>query len=373
MHNNFFCLLLFITFCFISCSTKKVPLEAPTTTVLIKTPKPKLKNKPLTPQKNICITGVGDIMLGTNFPSPDYLPPDDGNNLLSETSDFLIGSDIVFGNLEGSFLNSGECIKSCSDPKNCYAFRMPESYIKNLNKAGFNLLSIANNHIGDFGLAGREKTIELLTKNNINFAGVDTHPSTTFTKNKIKYGFCAFAPNAGTPDLRDIEKACETVKELSRICDIVIVSFHGGAEGAENRHITREVETFYGENRGNVYEFSHKVIDAGADIVFGHGPHISRAIELYKNRFITYSMGNFCTYGRFNLRGLNGIAPLFKLNVDEKGVFLSGKIIPLIQKYKKGPEPDEKKLAIKEISELTSQDFPETKLIISDDGLISKK
>ncbi len=371
MQNNYFYLFVFTTLCFISCSTRTVPLETPAASVLLKKPNPKLKT--ISPRKSICITGVGDIMLGTNYPSSDYLPPDDGSNLLSKTSEFLISSDIVFGNLEGSFLNSGECIKACSDPKNCYAFRMPESYIQNLTKAGFNLLSIANNHIGDFGLVGRKITIELLTKNYINFAGVDTHPSTTFTKNRIKYGFCAFAPNAGCPDLRDIEKACKTVKELSRVCDIVIVSFHGGAEGVENRHITKEVETFYGENRGNVYEFSHKVIDAGADIVFGHGPHISRAIELYKNRFITYSMGNFCTYGRFNLRGLNGIAPIFKLNVDEKGVFLSGKIIPLIQKYKKGPEPDEKKLVIKEIIELTSQDFPETNLIIDDNGCISKK
>lgn len=362
---------LFFILCSFSCSAKKK--FSINSEPIVQTPiKEKIKNTKKAEEKTICITGVGDIMLGTNFPSSDYLPPNNGKDLLFAISDVLKKSDITFGNLECSFLNSGKCIKACSDPKKCYAFRMPEHYVDNLKKAGFNLLSIANNHIGDFGITGREKTIEILTKNKINFAGLDTHPISMFTKNGIKFGFCAFAPNVGTPDLRDIEKACQIVKNLADLCDIVIVSFHGGAEGAENQHVTRETEMFYGENRGNVYEFSHKVIDAGADIVFGHGPHISRAVELYKNRFITYSMGNFCTYARFNLKGLNGIAPVFKIYLDKNGAFVSGKLIPIFQAYKKGPIPDKNRLAIKEIIELTSTDFPETNLIIGNDGFISR-
>lgn len=376
MHIKHFFLsaLIIALICFTSCGTKqpqRQPHPLPAESVI-----PLEKAVPETAPpvtQTISVTGVGDIMLGTNFPSSEHLPPFDGKALLTDISHLLTGSDIVFGNLEGSFLNEGKCYKACSDPAKCYAFRMPEHYIHHLKDAGFNLLSIANNHIGDFGLPGREKTIEILTQNKIDFAGVDTHPSTVFIKNGIKYGFCAFAPNFGTPDLRDSKKACETIRELSSTCDIVIVSFHGGAEGAENRHVTRDVEFFYGENRGNIYDFSHKAIDAGADIIFGHGPHITRAVELYKDRFIAYSMGNFCTYGRFNLRGLNGVAPIIRLSVDEDGRFVSGKIIPILQEYKKGPAVDKTGLAIKEMIELTSEDFPETDLMINENGIISRK
>jgi hypothetical protein len=362
----------------ISCSTKnhypadnKSPIPAITNEIV----QPDRVEANLLDNKNrqITITGVGDIMLGTNFPTDEYLPPDDGAGLLTDLTSYLKQSDITFGNLEGSLLTEGKCIKACSDPKKCYAFRMPEHYVSHLSNAGFNLLSIANNHIGDFGIEGREKTIEVLNNAKIHFAGTLTQPYTTFTKDGIKYGFCAFAPNAGTPDIREIDEASETVKYLDSISDIVIVSFHGGAEGGENRYVTREAEMFYGEDRGNVFEFAHSMIDSGADVIFGHGPHVTRAIELYNDRFIAYSLGNFCTYARFNLLDHNGIAPLIKIHVDKSGKFLDGKIIPLIQEYKKGPAVDDQSWAISDIFELTCADFPETDLIIQKDGLIRKK
>ncbi len=107
-------------------------------------------------------------------------------------------------------------------------------------------------------------------------------------------------------------EAEEIVRHLADTCDIVIVSFHGGAEGANYQHVTKDYEMYYTENRGNVYSFAHRMIDAGADVIFGHGPHITRAVEVYNERFIAYSLGNFCTYGRFNLSGPNGIAPVIK-------------------------------------------------------------
>ena len=130
---------------------------------------------------------------------------------------------------------------------------------------------------------------------------------------------------------------------------------------------------FLGENRGNVYEFSHAVIDAGADIVFGHGPHVTRAVELYKDRFIAYSMGNFCTYSRFNLKGNGGYAPIIHVNVEKKtGKFLSGKIIPIKQPGEGGPVYDPDKQAITDIQSLTKADFPEMKLVIGDDGSMTR-
>ncbi len=326
--------------------------------------------KPDTTSKDtITIIGVGDIMLGTNYPSSKYLPPEnDCKPLLQSVLHILKDADVTFGNLEGTFLNTGSVAKKCKDPTKCYVFRMPEAYVKCLAEAGFDILSLANNHSYDFGQPGIINTIRLLDENDILYAGLLTHPASIFIKDNIKFGFCAFSPNSGTCDIRNISNAQRIVRELDKQCDIVIVSFHGGAEGKSHQHITRKIEIFYGENRGNVYEFAHKVIDAGADIVFGHGPHVTRAIEIYKNKFIIYSLGNFCTYARFNLSGPNGIAPIIKLSVNKNGKFLKGKIIPIVQSGEGDSKIDTLKRAILKLKELTKQDFPEQDISITDNG-----
>lgn len=321
----------------------------------------------------LSIIGVGDMMLGTNYPSESYLPPNDGKDILKPVHYILQNADLTFGNLEGCLLTSGGYPKKCSDPSKCYAFRMPEHYVNYLKEAGFDALSLANNHMGDFGDPGRTKTVEMLKSTGINFAGLLAYPKSVFELNGVKYGLCAFAPNSGTVSLNDVANAVKIVEQLEKEADIVIVSFHGGAEGSKYRNVTRKQETFYGENRGNVYEFAHKVIDAGADIVFGHGPHVTRAVELYNNRIIAYSLGNFCTYGRFSLDGLKGIAPILKVFIKSNGEFISAKIYPIIQKGEGGPTLDPNNKVIKEIKDLTSSDFPETSIVIQDDGWIKRK
>jgi hypothetical protein len=324
--------------------------------------------------RTVVITGVGDIMLGTSYPSRKYLPPHDNPFLLLESvADSLLSSDITFGNLEGSFLNNGEAAKKCRDSTLCYLFRMPEKYVSALSSTGFNLLSLANNHFGDFGLAARNRTKEILDSVGIYYAGLIEHPWSLFSKDSVVYGFCAFAPNAGAVDINDIKKAGEIVKMLADTCDIVIVSFHGGAEGADYQNVPREVELFHGERRGDVYAFAHAMIDNGADVVFGHGPHVTRAIEVYKDRFISYSLGNFCTYGRFNLAGPNGIAPIVKINVDITGKFVSGRIVPVFQPWPGGVKPDKNRRVITRIQELMAVDFPESVITLSDDGEIFYK
>ncbi len=321
----------------------------------------------------ITIIGVGDIMLGTNYPSDKYLPPDDNcYPLLKNLIPFLKDAHITFGNIEGCFSDSAMLEKKCKDTTKCYAFRMPEKYFGCLDSAGFDVFSLANNHSCDFGEDGKNHTINLIENAGLNFAGILEYPYTIFEKNNIKYGFCAFSPNKGTCNITDTIKAKYIVKLLNDSCDIVIVSFHGGAEGKDYQHITRETEFFYGENRGNVYEFAHILIDAGADIIFGHGPHVTRAIDIYKTRFIIYSLGNFCTYGRFNLSGPNGIAPIIKLSVSEKGEFIKGKIIPVMQ-YRGITEIDTLNRVIKKIKELTRLDFPDLDIYISDDGIIESR
>jgi len=341
-----------------------------------KKPSPPQPVKPANPpvQKNrvsrtISIIGVGDIMLGTNFPKND-LPADDGKHLLANVNAILNDADVTFGNLEGSILNSGNTIKNCSK---CYAFRMPEKLADNLVTAGFDVMSVANNHVRDFGDSGLKNTTKVLDNLGIHSAGLLTRPTAIFEKNGVKYGFAAFAPNIGTVSIKDIPNAKKIVQSLAKKSDIVIVSFHGGAEGKDHQHIPKKVEYYYGENRGDVHEFAHTVIDAGADVVFGHGPHVTRAVELYKGRFIAYSLGNFCTYGPFNVNGVNGVAPIIKVNMNEKGEFLNGRITAIRQIKRSHVALDRNNKAIHIIRELTQADFPNAEITISVDGKITKK
>ena len=311
-------------------------------------------------------------MFGTSFPSPQYLPHHDNPlMLLGALADTLSSSDITFGNLEGSFLDEGEPVKKCRDTARCYLFRMPERYSSALASSGFDIISLANNHFGDFGLPARKRTMELLDSFGIYYGGLVEHPYSVFERDSIIYGFCAFAPNAGTISINEIPAAEAIVRYLADTCDIVIVSFHGGAEGADYQRVTRTDEMMFTENRGDVHRFSHMMIDAGADVVFGHGPHVTRAVEVYRDRFIGYSLGNFCTYGRFNLKGPGGIAPVVKLRVNSAGQFISGKIIPVYQIPEAGVRIDPDKRVIRKIQELIALDFPESVIKVTDNGEIN--
>lgn len=323
----------------------------------------------------ITIAATGDIMLGTSFPKESYLPPgNDPYPLMSSMFEILSLTDLTFGNLEGPFSDNDRLAKRCRDTTTCYAFRVPESYAGVLDSAGFDLLSLANNHIGDFGPGAKMTTAAILDSLNISFAGTDDYPWAVRTIfDSFKVGFCAFAPNKGTVNLHDVKRAEEIISMLEDSCDIVVVSVHGGGEGAEHQHVTREVEYYYGENRGNIYEFAHRLIDLGADIVLGHGPHVSRALEIYRGRLIAYSLGNFCTYRRFNLQGPNGYAPLIHAVLDTEGKFLFGKIIPVYQNNEGHVRQDPGKRAIFKIQELIESDFPESKIIVDDDGNITIK
>ncbi|TKC55834.1 CapA family protein [Pedobacter hiemivivus] len=321
----------------------------------------------------ISITAVGDIMIGSAYPSKSNLPPDDGVNSFKAVADYLKG-DIIFGNLEGCFLNNGKSTK-CKDTigNSCFAFRMPERYAGIIKNAGFNLLSVANNHVGDFGLKGRTRTAAILDSLNINYAGLLSHPFSVFEKDSVKYALCAFAPNENTVSINKVDSAIQLVKRLKAEADIVIVSFHGGAEGAKFEHVTKKTEIFYNENRGNVYAFAHAVIDAGADVVLGHGPHVTRAMEVYKNKFIAYSLGNFCTYGMFSLKGPNGIAPLLQLKINSKGDFLFADIISVKQDKINRLTVDTQDGAFKKIKSLTDTDFPGHRLDFSSAGRIQRR
>ncbi|MGE5519139.1 MAG: CapA family protein, partial [Candidatus Dadabacteria bacterium] len=302
-----------------------------------------------------------------------FLPPADGKYLLKPVEKILRNADVTFGNGEGTFFNGQGTPKHCKDSLNCFAFKSPEHYAEYLSNAGFDLINVANNHSGDFGPEARERTIRILKDRGIAAAGSLSTPFCIIKKQNRSIGLACFAPNSGTPYINNLSAARKTIQLLDSICDIVIVSMHAGAEGTKNQDVPRQNEIFLGEDRGDVYEFAHAMIDAGADVVFGHGPHVTRALDLYKDRFIIYSMGNFCTYGRFNLKGANGIAPIIKVYVDKDGKFLKGKIYAVKQRGNGGPVLDASGAVIGKLQYLTKKDFPEAPLVISGSGNITKK
>jgi len=365
--KKLFLLFFVIVVCFVSwncrISDRTVPTEKATTKINIAVASVPLLDE-ITIPETVSIIGVGDIMLGSNYPSEKYLP---GKNILTNVEDIIKNADITFGNLEGTVLNSGGTPKT---GKNCFAFRMPDSYVQYLKDAGFDILSLANNHSCDFGDVGKKNTMAVLKQDGIYFAGLREVPYTVFEKNGVKYGFCAFAPNYS--GVMHFNEANNVIKHLNSQCDIVIVSFHTGAEGSAYQHITRKNEYFLGENRGNPYKIARDAIDNGADIIFMEGPHITRAVDIYKNRFIAYSLGNFATYGQFNTSGIYGISPIIKIFVNKQGEFQNGRIYSVKLVDKGVPVIDESGAVIQKIIDLTESDVPETQLIISDEGTIEK-
>lgn len=388
MNSNKITIILFLIF-FLSISTawsqrRKKAKNTPTKVELIITPPaieiirpdgPGIMEMPelMLSSDFITVIGVGDIMTGTNYPDDSYLPPNDGRDLLKPLHEILQHATLTFGNLEGVLLDGEGDVKQCNNPDLCYAFRSPEKYADNLVEAGFDVVSLANNHTGDFGNVGRESTATTLFHAGIAFAGTLDYPMTIVERDGIRFGMAAFSPNVGTVSIHDIDNAQQIVRELKSKTDIVIVSFHGGAEGPDHQNVTCETEYYYGENRGNVCNFAHKVIDAGADIVFGHGPHVTRSVDLYNDRFIIYSLGNFCTYARFNLRGENGIAPILKVFTDKQGTFIRAEVTPIRQIGRGEPVVDSRKNAIWTLQRLLREDFPDSELEINDNGVIKRK
>jgi hypothetical protein len=318
----------------------------------------------------VSIIGVGDIMMGSSYPKP-VLPPNDGINLMLDVESILKNADVTIGNLEGVLLDEGGTPKTCRNPDVCYVFKSPTRYVQNLVNAGFDAMSLANNHAGDFGETGRKSSMKTLEDAGIYYAGQLQQKYVIFEKNSIRFGFIAFAPNSNCVPLNDIEGAKVLVAHLDSLADVVIVSFHGGAEGPQHQNVTRQTEMYYGENRGNVYAFSHALIDAGADVIFGHGPHVTRSVEVYKNRFIAYSLGNFCTYGGINVSGINGLAPIVKVFTNKEGEFLQGEITPTYQTYRDRVLIDPEKRVIRIMQSLTKKDFPEVPVRIDENGLIT--
>jgi poly-gamma-glutamate capsule biosynthesis protein CapA/YwtB (metallophosphatase superfamily) len=315
------------------------------------------------------IVGAGDVMMGSISQglNPALKPGTDVATLVgADLAGVFRHADVAFVNLEGPLYEGGQGTgKNCAQ---CFAFRGPTFYAGILRSFGIDVVSLANNHSGDYGEAGRDSTMAALRANGIAYGGLDRDDARTgemILPSGKKVGFIAFAPNNGTLNINDLAKAAQLVRDLKKTHDIVMVSFHGGGEGWTYVHVKPGAETFVGENRGDVTAFAHTVIDAGADIVIGQGPHVPRALEVYRGHLIAYSLGNFWTYNGVQTYAVSGLGPVLEAWVAPDGA-IAGFVIHSTRQAGLGvPHLDPLDEAARYMLYLTRSDFPGTAALLA--------
>ena len=313
----------------------------------------------------ITIAAVGDIVMG----STPNLPPDGGRTFFDGVASDLAG-DVVLGNLEGT-LSTGGSSKCGSGSTNCFSFQTPPSYARWLKGAGFTVMNLANNHAFDFGVSGQEQTLAALGKQGL---------LTTGRPGEIAYqqvgdarvAIVGFAPYPWAQRLTDISAARALVRKAAAEADVVIVTMHAGAEGTAHTHVRRGIETYLGENRGNVVAFAHAVVDAGADLVVGHGPHVLRGMEWYRGRLIAYSLGNFAGYKVFSLGGPLSTSGILRVTLRGDGTYESGLLVPTRLVGAGLPDLDPSEAAHGVVRQLSRADFGARGARIAANGAIGR-
>jgi hypothetical protein len=323
------------------------------------------KKKPPKPlpkvEGTVTIAAVGDIVMGT----PTYgFPPEQGRTFFSGVERFLEG-DLVLGNLEGTLSTGG--VPRCrpadneeeesSGPQTCFTFQTPPSYARWLKRAGFTTLNLANNHAYDFGPSALQQTRAALVARELRHAGAPGQ-ITLHRRGKVRIAVVGFSTYGWSADMRDIEAAKALVKDATKRAHIVVVTMHAGAEGAQHQHVRPGVESFLGENRGDSMRFARAVINAGADLVVGHGPHVLRGMEWHRGRLIAYSLGNFAAYNTFNLSGPRQYSGVLKATLNTDGSWVRGKLVATRLEGKGIPVRDPAEQAHKLVRKLSRADFP---------------
>jgi poly-gamma-glutamate capsule biosynthesis protein CapA/YwtB (metallophosphatase superfamily) len=302
------------------------------------------------PGPTVTIDWVGDMTFG----APGAWPPDGAGSLFGQVTGDL-SSNLTMGNLE-SALGDLPLAKCTAGESDCYQFEAPDSTAQVLKQDGFAAVNVANNHTLDAGTAGESNTNSVLQQAGLAYAG---RPGqiTYLTRNGITIALLGFAPWSYDADALDIPAAQALVHEAAQHAQVVIVMEHLGAEGDSAQHVTDSEEYYLGEDRGNSIAFTHAVIDAGADLVVGSGPHVLRGFQWYHGHLIAYSLGNFCGYNTLGLDSITSISAILHVTLGAQGQFVTGSITPLKLVEPDVPEPDPSGAAIGTINSLSQDDF----------------
>jgi hypothetical protein len=236
------------------------------------------------PSNTLTIGWTGDMVPATDI----------GYDLtvLNNVTDTLEQPDLMMGNLEGTFAHANRTSKCLYISTMCHAFAGDPSFADTLKAAGFDFVSLVNNHSYDYGDAGLKDTEAELDRVGLPYISPDK-PTTSITVKGVKIGIMGLSSTMPASTITDYAYIANTVIALKKTNDIVIVIFHGGAEGNDKTQVTGGEEYQGSEDRGNVQAVAYTAINAGADLVLGDGPHVLRKVETYKGKTIAYSLGNF--------------------------------------------------------------------------------
>ncbi|MDE2511596.1 MAG: CapA family protein [Elusimicrobia bacterium] len=234
----------------------------------------------------VTMTAVGDIRLDGPI---DAIAAAHGTAAPSAAVKSLLDADIEFANLETPVTARG-----AKTPKK-WNFRAKPRDLKIVREAGFNVLNIANNHVWDYGLEGFLDTLRALEKGDWTYVGGGRDRAAAEAVRRVEFdgltvgivGLTSTHPEAGWagPDkpgvaYSDFDRIAGIVGRAKKECDVLVVSFHGGTELADDPNDIQKA-------------VAHAAIDAGADLFLGHHPHVLQPLEIYKGKPILYSLGNF--------------------------------------------------------------------------------
>lgn len=270
-------------------------------------------------KKTILISFAGDFTLGTDtkFAYDSSLPAafinsgKDYSYFMKNVSSIFSSDDYTLVNLETTFTDSNE--KALKDGDVFYNFKGPKEYVNILTKGSIEGVTIANNHIYDYGKQGITDTINVLKENNVDICG-EGYKILCDIKG-VKFGFLGYTGWEYSNNLKT--KIISDISELRKQgAQVVIPYFHWGIE--------RSYEPY--DVQQNLAKFS---IDNGADAVIGSHPHVIQSMESYKGKLIVYSMGNFCFGGNSNPPDKRTFILQAKVNIeDDKLKNFQYKILP---------------------------------------------
>ena len=318
---------------------------------------------PTTPLRPITLEWVGDIALSTQH----GLPPGGLDRALAPVRGLLRHADVTLGNLEGTLSAGGSSKCGGIGGGTCFAFQAPPWVANQLRALGFDLVNQANNHSLDYGPSGRRQTISALSQAGVAHTGLPGEVTVLPVAGR-RVAFVGFAPYPYDANLLDIPAARALVRRARARASVVVVIIHAGAEGADRLHTPHGSEYYLGEDRGDARAFAHAVIDAGASIVLGSGPHVIRGVERYHWRLIAYSLGNFVGYHTLGGGGVLSDSAILRITLGVDGRVLAGRWIP-ITLVDGLPRPDRTDASAKLVAALSRTDFPGSHFAIGPSGL----
>jgi poly-gamma-glutamate synthesis protein (capsule biosynthesis protein) len=228
-------------------------------------------------------------------------------------SDLFQNKDLMVCNLEGAVTNDAQHYP----PDNSYDFTFSPEIIGQLKNYGFNFFNLASNHIMDQGQRGLNETKQNLDMLGFDYSGcpdgqIAECSSKIIQVKNWQIGLVGFSLVYAKLDQEMLQK---TIKEIADKTDLVIVNMHWGSE---YQHQFNQAQQ----------EIAHKLIDLGVDVVVGHHPHVVQGIEIYKDKPIFYSLGNFIFDQYFSPDTQQGLAILVELNTEK----LHFSLIPMTSK-----------------------------------------